>query len=182
MNFFRRLLEPLVSAMGLVGIICVTLMMFHVTADVVLRFVFNAPVGGTITIVSNYYMVILGFGSLAVAESRNAHVSVEVLTELMPRKIQTGLASMSAFLAAVVFTFLTVRTWIEAVAKMNIGASIQQGTMTIPVWPSYFALPLGCGLMAITALWRAGALATGTKSTFGPDHQTGMDDSEIANG
>ncbi|MCX7567919.1 TRAP transporter small permease [Sulfitobacter sp. F26169L] len=169
MRFFQRLLEPLISAMGLVGLICVTLMMLHVTTDVLLRFVFNLPIGGTITIVSNYYMVILGFGSLAVAESRGAHVSVEVLTELMPRNVQTGLASMAALLGAVVFGFLTVRTWIEAMAKMELGAAMQQGTMTIPVWPSYFALPLGCGLMVLTSLWRAGALATGAPSTFGPD-------------
>ncbi len=78
-------------------------------------------------------MFILGFGSLAVAESRGAHVSVEVLTELMPRNVQSGLASMAALLGAVVFAFLTVRTWIEAMAKMELGAAMQQGTMTIPV-------------------------------------------------
>ncbi len=40
--------------MGLVVLICVTLMMLHITTDVLLRFVFNSPIGGTITIVSNY--------------------------------------------------------------------------------------------------------------------------------
>ena len=169
MKFFQRVLEPLVSAMGLIGIICVTLMMLHITFDVVLRFVFNSPIRGTITIVSHYYMVILGFCSLAVAESRDAHVSVEVFTELMPRNVQNGLAAMAGFLAAIVFGFVTVRTWLEAIHKMEIGAAIQQGSLTIPVWPSYFALPVGCGLMAVTALWRSWAISKGAKSTFGPE-------------
>jgi TRAP-type C4-dicarboxylate transport system permease small subunit len=95
MKLFQRVLEPLVSVMGLVGIICVTLMMLHITTDVILRFVFNSPIRGTITIVSHYYMVILGFCSLAVAESRDAHVSVEVFTELMSRNVQSGLALYS---------------------------------------------------------------------------------------
>lgn len=182
MNFLRRLLEPLVSAAALIGIACVTLMMLHVTVDVLLRFALNMPVGGTITIVSNYYMVILGFGSLAVAESRAAHVSVEIVTELMPRNVQAGLASMAALLSAGVFALLATRTWIEAMAQMTLGAAVQQGTLTIPVWPSYFALPLGCGLMALTALWRAAALATGAPSTFGNPDDDGLDAAEAANG
>ena len=182
MKLFQRVLEPLVSVMGLVGIICVTLMMLHITTDVILRFVFNSPIRGTITIVSHYYMVILGFCSLAVAESRDAHVSVEVFTELMPRNVQSVLAAMAAFLAAIVFGFVTVRTWIEAIHKMEISAAIQQGSLTIPVWPSYFALPLGCGLMAVTALWRAQAIARGAQSTFGPDMNGELPAEELANG
>ena len=59
MKLFQRVLEPLVSVMGLVGIICVTLMMLHVTTDVILRFVFNSPIRGTITIVSHYYLSLI---------------------------------------------------------------------------------------------------------------------------
>lgn len=182
MKLFQRVLEPLVSVMGLVGIICVTLMMFHITTDVILRFVFNSPIRGTITIVSHYYMVILGFCSLAVAEARDAHVSVEVFTELMPRSVQSGLAAMAAFLAAIVFGFLAVRTWLEAIHKLEISAAIQQGSLTIPVWPSYFALPLGCGLMTLTALWRGWAISKSTKSTFGPDLNGEMPAEELQNG
>lgn len=182
MKHLQRALEPLVAAMGLVGMICVTLMMLHITTDVVMRFVFNSPIRGTITIVSHYYMVILGFCSLAVAESRDAHVSVEIFTDLMPRNIQTGLASMAAFLATIIFAFVTVRTWQEAIHKMEISAAIQQGSLTIPVWPSYFALPVGCGLMALTALWRSGAIAFGAPSTFGPVLSSDVDTEETTHG
>ena len=39
---------------------------------------------------------------------------------------------MAAILAAIVFGFVTVRTWLEAIHKMEIGAAIQQGSLTIP--------------------------------------------------
>ena len=89
---------------------------------------------------------------------------------------------MAALLSAGVFALLATRTWIEAMAQMTLGAAVQQGTLTIPVWPSYFALPLGCGLMALTALWRAAALATGAPSTFGAPDDDGLDAAEAANG
>ncbi len=47
----------LISNLGAVFII---VMMLHITADVVMRF-FDSSVDGTIEIVTNYYMIIIGF-------------------------------------------------------------------------------------------------------------------------
>ncbi len=154
MHRIASILNALVAAASAIGILCVILMMLHVVADVVGRFAFNMPVEGTITIVSHYYMVFLGFAPLAVAEAKDAHISVEVVSDLMPPGVQAGLASMASAVSVVAFSLLAVRTWIEAGSKAASGAALQQGVVTIPIWPTYYALPLGCGLMVLVALWK----------------------------
>jgi TRAP-type C4-dicarboxylate transport system permease small subunit len=152
MRSIDRALSALDTVATIIGIACVTLMMLHVAADVAGRYLLNAPVDGTITVVSHYYMVFLGFIALGVAQRRDAHISVEIVTDLMPRRVQGWLAAAASLLAAVAFAFLAVRTWQEAVGKMEVGASMQQGTVTIPIWPSYFAVPIGSALMVLAAL------------------------------
>ena len=56
-----RWLSGLTDFTTLIGGLAIALMMLHITADVVLRFLFSSPPPGTITYVSNYYMVIAAF-------------------------------------------------------------------------------------------------------------------------
>lgn len=160
------ILAKLDAAASFIGIACVALMMIHVTLDVAGRYLLNMPVEGTITIVSHYYMVILGFIALGVAERRDAHISVEIVADLMPRGAQRGLGVFASLIGAAAFSVLAVRTWIEADSKAAIGASLQQGSLAIPIWPSYYALPIGCGLMVLVAVYKLVAQLTGKGGEF----------------
>ena len=161
MKRIEWILTKLVALAGLVGLACVVLMMVHIVCDVLGRFLFNMPVEGTITVVSNYYMVILAFGSLAVSEARDANISVEVVSDLLPKGIQPSLSGLASLIAVVAFGLLTVRGWGEAMDKFESGAALQQGIVTIPIWPTYFAVPLGCGLMVLASAWKLICLVTG---------------------
>lgn len=147
MEAIGRLLSRITDFTTVLGALGIALMMIHVTLDVALRYLFDAPLPGTIAIVSYYYMVLAAFIPLAFAEQKGAHISVEVITERLPGWIQRHLAGWSYLLSAVVFGMLTARTWGEALTKMKIGASIVQGEASIALWPSYFFLPVGFGLM-----------------------------------
>lgn len=152
MTILGRLLSRVAGAASLVSLICVALMMLHVTADVVGRFTMNMPLPGTITIVSHYYMVLLGFLALALAEDRNAHISVEVVYDLLPGFARRALAILARLVSAAAFGLVAVRGWEVAQSKTAIGASVQQGSDVIVVWPTYWAIPIGAGLMALVAL------------------------------
>ena len=41
-----------------------------------------------------------------------------------------------------------------------------KGMVTIPIWPTYYALPIGCGLMAVVSLWKLFTLIAGKPSGF----------------
>lgn len=91
MYAFGKLLSRIIDSMTVISGLAIAVMMVHIVLDVVLRNVFNYPLPGTITIVSYYYMAIAAFMPLAFAEQKSAHISVEVITELMPAGVQRHL-------------------------------------------------------------------------------------------
>ena len=154
MYLIGRWLSRVVDFTTILSGLAIALMMFHVTADVIGRYFFNAPLPGTITIVAYYYMLVAAFLPLAFAEQKNAHVSVEVVTDMMPAFLQKHLQALVLLFSATVFTLLAVRTWVEARTKHEGGSMIIQADTSIPVWPTAYALPVGCGLMVLILLYK----------------------------
>ncbi|WP_196053574.1 TRAP transporter small permease [Paracoccus lichenicola] len=137
-----------------IGGVSVTLMMLHITADVAGRFLFNAPLAGTITIVSHYYMIFAVFLPIALAEEENAHISVEVFTERFSPAVQHHISGLTLMVSCAMTGVMAMRTWGEAVAQAIGNASVVQGAKAIVVWPTYFALPVGFGLMTIVLAFK----------------------------
>jgi TRAP-type C4-dicarboxylate transport system permease small subunit len=169
MQAFGKVLSRIIDLMTVISGLAIALMMVHIVLDVLLRNVFNYPLPGTITIVSYYYMAIAAFMPLAFAEQKSAHISVEVVTELMPKGVQRHLAGWMLLLSAVIFALLTVRSWEEAVVKYEVKASVVQGVDSLPIWPTYFVLPLGCLLMFLVVIYKFTVYLTGQVSGLDTD-------------
>lgn len=162
-----RLLARVTDFTLIVGLIAVGLMMIHITIDVAGKFILNEPVPATIALVSSYYMVVIAFLPIAYAETRNSHITVEVLTELFPMRVQRNLYSWSYALSALVYGLLTYRMWGEAVRAQSNGTFIMEQSTKLLVWPSYYLLPFGCGLMTLVLTYRFILYLTGAKSGLG---------------
>lgn len=155
----------------------IVLMMLHVTADVVGRYVFNTPLPGTIVVVAHYYMIIMVFIALGAAEEKNAHISVEFLTDLMPKTVQGWLTLFAGLVSVVVFGLLAYGGYLEAYKKTRSGASMEQGSEMIAIWPSYWAIPFGAGLIALIAVYKVVVIVTKSRSGL---NET-MEDAELIN-
>jgi TRAP-type C4-dicarboxylate transport system permease small subunit len=151
----------------IVGLIAVGLMMLHITIDVAGKWLLNEPVPATIAMVSSYYMVVIAFLPIAYAETRNSHITVEVLTELFPMRTQMHLYSWSYAISALIYGLLTYRMWHEAMRAQGNGTFIMEQSTKLLVWPSYYLLPLGCGLMTLVLVYRFILYLTGAKSGLG---------------
>ena len=164
MSAIGRLLSMLAKISSLLGTICVVAMMLHVTADVAGRYLFNAPLTGTIVIVANYYMILLVFLAIGVAEEKRAHISVEVFTDLMPPRARNALDILAGIVTAGVIGLLVVGGYSEAMKKTASGATMEQGSAMIEIWQSYWAIPVGAALMALIALYRVVVQLTGARN------------------
>lgn len=167
-----RFLAFLSKTASLIGALCIVLMMLHVTADVAGRFLFNAPVPGTIVTVANYYMITLVFIAIGVAEEKRGHISVEFLTDMMPEGLQRAFMILSGVLTVWVITVLMIGGYSEAVKKTNTGATMEQGSQMVEVWQSYWLVPIGAGLMALIAAYRVVTMLTGWRNGL---NETDMD-------
>ena len=153
MRYIRATYEFLIRVSSVVGMFSIVAMMLHIATDVLFRS-FGYPLIGTVTIVSHYYMVMCAFASLALAERENAHISVEVFTELLPMRSQYHLAHWLYPISFSVFGYLTYRSFVDALDKFDIGAFQIEADIAIQLWPSYAILPVGFGLMTLAVLFR----------------------------
>ena len=159
-----KVLSGLTRITSLLSTLCIVVMMLHVTADVIGRYVFNAPLPGTIVIVGHYYMIIVVFLALGVAEEKRAHISVEFLTDLFPQKVQTWISVLTGLITTAVFVVLTISGYSVAVKKTKAGASMEQGSELIAVWPSYWAIAAGAALIAVIAAYKVIVTVTGSRT------------------
>lgn len=166
MHLIGRFLSYASKAASLIGAVCVVLMMLHVTADVVGRYLFNAPLSGTTVIVANYYMIVVVFLAIGVAEQQKAHISVDIFTDLLPQKPKAILSGLATLMTIGVITILMISGWSEAVKKTKMVATKEQGSQLFEVWQSYWFIPAGAVLMISVAAYRLISLMTGAPDSL----------------
>lgn len=140
----------------LMGAACalLALMMLHVTADVLGRFLFNAPIIGTLETVSYYYMVGAIFLPLALVERRGEHIRVDLFTQRLPRRVQLVLYLLACAAGLAFVGMLFWQSMTDALRSTARGETIMSNFLFY-VWPARWFLPLGFGAMALAILLNA---------------------------
>ncbi|ASM75303.1 tripartite ATP-independent periplasmic transporter, DctQ component (plasmid) [Pseudosulfitobacter pseudonitzschiae] len=157
----NKILAAVASAYAVIGAISVALMMLHITADVIGKFVFNQPLPGTIPIVSQFYMVFATFLPLAMVERANSHISVEIIVQNFPKRMQDFIAMLACALGTIMFGLLTWRALIEAGRKYSVGTFSYEQGHKILTWPTYYIVPLGTGLLTLVMFYKLACYFTG---------------------
>lgn len=132
----------------------VMLMMVHITLDVLGKNILNEAMPATIEMVSNYYMVFVAFAAICLAELRDRHISVEVVTNLMPKVVERHLWAHGMLLSAAVYATLTWLTLETAIERTQKGSFIMGGQQLVYIWPAYWILPAAFAVMALVLILR----------------------------
>jgi TRAP-type C4-dicarboxylate transport system permease small subunit len=156
----RPAFERLLMALSTIGGIVLLLMMVHITADVFMKYVFNAPLQGTLEIVSSYYMVLAVFLPLPLVEWRRQAILVDVVFMQMPRWMKLGCVVVVLAVMAALYGAFAWQTWNDAVRAFTRN-EIAMGPAQTVIWPSRFVLPLGFGLAGLIALWHLAGVVIG---------------------
>jgi len=173
-----RLLGRLTDILAFVGCIGVVLMMLHITLDVLLRWI-GYPIPATVTIVPHYYMLPIIFLPLALAERNDAHITVEILVQHLRKRWQRILAVLSWLVSAGVFGILFYQTLLDALDKMRVGTFLMEVDWKVPIWASYFFLPVGFGLVVAVLVYRIVVTVTGAKSGLGEAQHDAFDEQHM---
>jgi TRAP-type C4-dicarboxylate transport system permease small subunit len=148
------LVDRLAAGLALIGAIGVVVMLVHITVYVAARLVFASPIPATVEIVSSYYMVVVAFLPIAWAERRGDMISIEVFAGLYRGPVGRGVDLFVALVTAGAYAMLTYTTWMVAMREFEIGSFVISLSHKIPIWPGYFALPVGFALALVVALHR----------------------------
>ncbi|RWI57101.1 MAG: TRAP transporter small permease [Mesorhizobium sp.] len=125
-------------------------MMLHVSADVGSRLMFGGPLPATVEIVSRYYMVLIAFLPLAWVERHDEMISVDLLHQVLPPSWKRLSSQVVSSVVASVYLSLAWTTWKTALSNYATASFVVALNYKIPVWPSYFLVPIGFTLAAVT--------------------------------
>ena len=154
LRWIGRVLSRVLDATQIIAALLIIAMMFHITLDVLIKYTTSRGFPATVEIVSHYYMVGVAFLPIAFAERMRAHVSVEVVTHTLSPRLQSVALYVSWLLSIVVYALLTYRTFLDAEKKRAVGAFVFTQDVRLDIWPTYYFLPIGFGLMVLTLIYR----------------------------
>lgn len=158
------------SMLALLGSIGIFAMLVHICAYVIARYFAASPIPATVEIVSNYYMVLIAFLPLAWAERRGDMIAVEVFKPLFKGPLLRMNAIFVAVVTAGAYTVLTLATWQVAMREFGAKSFIMSLSVPIPIWPSYFILPVSFGLATIVCLIKVVLVISGDASGGTEEH------------
>lgn len=125
----------------------VFVMIFPTTVDVVLRYVFNAPLPEMFQL-TEFMMVGVVYLGIAYVQQLKDHIKIEIATEWMPRKGQDILDLFGYLTGLFIFGLITWQTGRQAWEAWDT-QDYTMGIVQFPLWPAKSLLPLGIGLFCL---------------------------------
>ncbi|MCG8548500.1 MAG: TRAP transporter small permease [Alphaproteobacteria bacterium] len=170
-----RILSGLVTATTFVGAVAILLMIVHIAADVVMRNIFLDPIAATAVVVANYYMAIVSFLPVALAEKLDQHVAVDLVYGRFPERVQIWILRAVRLLVAVVAGFAAYGFLQDALRKLALDSYVRESGYNVPDWPGYFMLPIGFGLLSLLLLFKLAASFMGEEPQLHSPRSTGIE-------
>lgn len=125
-----------------------------VVADVISRYVFNAPLTFVDGLVESYLIVAVVYFALSSGETAGVHVRVTVLTRMLPQAVARGLRIAMLLLSAVYFAGITVFSGLQALNSWRIHET-STGLIPWPLYLAYTIVPIGTLFMTWRLLSKA---------------------------
>lgn len=148
-RLLRAIAHPV--SMSTVGVVVVILfvMMLMIVAEILFRFLFKQSIPGVIE-VTEFMMITLAFFGMGYTALRKGHLTVDLVTEHLPRRVQVVLNVFTGLLClAVVF----VMAW---QAALQVGAMHESGETTgvlgMPYYPMFLLVAVGVFLFLLVLL------------------------------
>jgi TRAP-type C4-dicarboxylate transport system permease small subunit len=156
----RRVIDRIDDVLMVIGCLMLFALMFVVVGDVVLRYLFNAPLQWSYEVISSYLMPGLFFFAASHTLKAHAHVAVDIVHNYVGRRSRYVLEALVSVLAAPVFLLCAVVSARNTLDDLQTAASSTSG-LALPTWTVSVMLPLGFGMLTLRLILNAiGYVAT----------------------
>jgi TRAP-type C4-dicarboxylate transport system permease small subunit len=124
-----------------IGNFALAAMMLLATVDVIGRYFFNAPVLGAYEI-TEYLMLIMVFSFLALAQSAKVHISVDIVFNRLPARLQPVLERLNHLICLMMMILVS---WMSIQRIWELRRTGEQSLLLkIPDYPFAIFLVIGC--------------------------------------
>ncbi|MDX2446286.1 MAG: TRAP transporter small permease [Desulfobacterales bacterium] len=137
-----------------IGLLMLMLMMFLVTVDVFLRYIFNSPIEGVYEAVE-FMMAVVFCYSIAHTQRCKGHVSVNLVTLRLSARNKAITDSMVSLISFSVFALMTWQSFLKAGDIMHIAETSTGGIAffgPLPVYPFMYMTSAACLVFCLELL------------------------------
>lgn len=136
------------------ALISLVLLTICITADVVGRYIFHAPLHGAVEM-GELLMVPMVYVAMANSQHLNLFVRVTMITERLPRRMRLGLDMAADCLGLAFWAFMLWASWDSAMLAWQYD-DVTPGLVAIPLFPAKIAVPFGTLLLMIQLCFNIG--------------------------
>lgn len=137
-----------------VAVAALAAMMLHLGTDILLRTLFDHPLGGTVEIVAQIYMPLVVFGALAAVQLRGEEIRVDLIEKILSPDLKRRFDQLSQLVMVAAAVALAWHTGNQAAHAIRIGKRIELEGIVLPAWPGHVMVAVGFVLLALAALVR----------------------------
>lgn len=146
-----RGIRYLTRLLGMVAGATVAMMMLHVMADVLGKYLLNKPVPSTAEVVANYYMIACVFLSLAYIEARGSAISVDLIYDKAGPGARRMMRKFGQVVTLLFYASLGWFSWEVAMRAYRVNETVD-GLWRVTIWPAKFMLPIGLAIACLILL------------------------------
>lgn len=149
MKTVDRIVHGVSRVANILGVSLLFGIMVLVSLNVVLRYLFKAPVAGTFELVE-LMLVVAVFCGFAYTTRTRGHITVDLIVDALPARLRTAIDLTTTALSLLVFGFMFYALWLSATGP---GAGlIQSDMLAVPLQPFKIFVAIAIGLVCIELL------------------------------
>lgn len=129
-----------------IGVTILMLMMFLITVDVCLRYIFNSPIEGAYEAVEFMMAVVFCYG-IAYTQRHKGHVAVNLVITRLSDRNQAIMSSMVSLISFALFALITWQSFLKAGESLHTGETSIGGIGPfgqVPVFPFIYMTSAAC--------------------------------------
>ncbi|KAA1172308.1 TRAP transporter small permease [Marinobacter salinexigens] len=131
----------------------IVLMMLHVTAEVLLRVLFELHIPGTMEVVTYYYMVTAVFIGIFSCTVEDCHVRVDVFAQFLRGGVRRLVDWVGAIAVAAYFGIFAYGLYLKAVGSWKRQETVDAIAFQLTTWPSRWLALAGIFLAFLASLY-----------------------------
>lgn len=142
------------TVLVMISSLAMAAIMLVVMADVVLRYVFHAPLVWSFDLIGLYLIGMVFFFALPDTMQQHGHIALDVFVPLFPHRLRHAVQSLGFAISALL---LGAVTWLEfwQAEEAFVADDRIAGVIAFQTWVAHAVLALGMGVLVLRCTYRA---------------------------
>lgn len=143
---FSRCVKGISERFALLAQLAIFLLTLLMMTEVVARYFFNSPIPGCRELVEFLGTIFVSCG-IAYCAVKKAHVAVDLIVDMFPKRMQEVVASLTGLLSFCMMALVSWQTFVNGLEMYH--SPEMSPVLSVPGYPFVFVVGIGCTLLTL---------------------------------